>query len=861
MERYWNKKRIGLLVRGDTGSLESFYDQYKPVLFTWIYYQVGADAEIASDLTARTFDRTFPLLNQFDPQSMTMLQWLREHAKAARDEGLLRWQLKPQRPWAWSQLPDMILSSLAVIRSEPLRNSVADNSFVQEIVQAALAEMEQTDRELMMHRYSHLDTPSNIAAEMDLSVEAVNDLLYKCRHSFRRVFFRLISSVNPGFAESNAGAGIEVLDSNLEKLLRATGMYQAPSETQEAMIRQRFQQAAEQTARMQPAAKPASWRTVAAFAAVGILSGGILTALVWVKSAEPETPSPASSQLPAAAGQVTAVQTSPSTPKAAPTDVSEEELKLILELGQAGQIEALREFLKSGLFTSQIAAAHFIGKLGVPSDIDLLEAAENQWYANGPADNPFALAIREIARRYPDELTPVDAAPPPAAAAPAANLGAAEQKRVTLNGYVREYTGRPASGAKIELTVNPLFSGQTPAAVAQAVTDEHGNYQLARELDGAYFVKCTSALEGLRSVREAIWVKKGTAVKCDFGGPSVITGKVGLHGNPLGGLRIMLSDADDPAKAAFLAETVAGDQGDFTFSGVRPGMYRLLSLNENKELICMQSPLDVRENDLLKIDVDLTPVSVTVEYPEPNAVVSAKLAHVFESSYEEKTAAFLPDGNLQFNNVIAGSYHLRIELTDGIRLEQLVDVQPGLQNQLITAQPLTGDFVSLKGRVIGTVPAGLLLETTDRWIQIPFKTAGDGSLDLPELPADFYHLTGLVKGTRIVLTSIDLAAISSSEVEMDIDLASSTEGLSPVYALVTNAKGQILAGARIALGGDELTAAESTAQGGFLVAPAGKQTLHADLPGYAPRGLAIELSRPLTSEPTKDSLIVIKLER
>jgi len=861
MERYWNKKQISLLLRGERGSLDTFFNEYRPVLYTWLYYQVGADAQIAADLTGRTFERAMQQLGLFDPHATTMLQWLRDHARAARDEGLLRWQLKPQRPWAWSQLPDKILNSLAVIRSEPLRNSVAENPFVQEIVQASLAEMEQADRELMMHRYSHLDTPDNISVEMNLSVEAVNDLLYKCRHSFRRVFFKLVSSVNPGFTESNAAAGIEVLDSNLEKLLRATGMYQVPSETQEAAIRERFEQAAAQLAGSQLPARTVSARTIAAWAAaLCVTVAGVLAGVLWLTGTPAEN-EPATAVAVPAPDTRADVQTAANAPKNEKMDINEEEFKLILELGQAGQIEPLREFLKSGMFASQIAAAHFIGKLGMPADIDLLEAAERQWYANGPADNPFAAAIHEIAQRYPDQMVIAEPAPEPSAAPNTADNPVPGQTSPTIKGYVRDFSGRRASGAKIDVSVNPLFSGQASVNAAASVTDDKGIYQVAKELSGAYFVKCTSPMEGLQSVREAIWIKSRTPVKCDFGGPSVVTGKVGVNGSPLAGLKLILSDAEDPAKAAFLAEAVAGAEGDFTFSGVRPGIYRLVSLNENKKLICLESSLEIQDNDFLRIDLDLAPVSVIVEYPEPNAVLSAALAYAFDASYEEKKAALLPDGSLQFSGIIAGPYLLRLELTAGVRLEQLVDIQPGVQNQVITAQPLTDGRVTLTGRLIGSASAGLLLETVDRHIQVPVKTAGDGSLELPELPAEFYHLTGIIKGKRIVYTSIDLTSLAATEIELDIDLANTLQGLSPVYAVVTDPQGRILAGASVAIAGDDLTMSESTAQGAFLVAPAGKHILRAELAGYVPREIHLDLNQPLTAEPSKDNLVVIELGR
>ncbi|MBL7215634.1 MAG: hypothetical protein ISS71_08145, partial [Phycisphaerae bacterium] len=247
MGRDWNKKRIIQLNRGDVQVIEEWLDEFIDVIYTWLYFHVGADANIAADLTTRTFKQAVQVLEQFTPDSESMLQWLRGQAKQARDKGLLQWQMKPQRPWAWSQLPDEVLCGLSHFRDEPLSEDVTNNPFVREIVQASLAEMEAPNRELMRRRYNHLQTPEQIAGEIGKSIQEVNDRLYRCRHFFRRVFIQLIQSENQGFAESSSSGSLELLDVNLEKLLSSTNMVQAISKKDHAKIREIVIEAARET--------------------------------------------------------------------------------------------------------------------------------------------------------------------------------------------------------------------------------------------------------------------------------------------------------------------------------------------------------------------------------------------------------------------------------------------------------------------------------------------------------------------------------------------------------------------------------------------------------------------------------------
>ncbi|MHC5123173.1 MAG: hypothetical protein ACYSOR_03110, partial [Planctomycetota bacterium] len=75
MEKFWDNKKIRLLLAADTDTAEQFVQQFGPVIYTWFYYQVGADAKIATDLTCQAFAQGVKNLSNFDPTQETLFQW------------------------------------------------------------------------------------------------------------------------------------------------------------------------------------------------------------------------------------------------------------------------------------------------------------------------------------------------------------------------------------------------------------------------------------------------------------------------------------------------------------------------------------------------------------------------------------------------------------------------------------------------------------------------------------------------------------------------------------------------------------------------------------------------------------------
>jgi RNA polymerase sigma factor (sigma-70 family) len=352
MEKFWDNKKIRLLLIADTDTAEQFLHQFGPVIYTRIYYLVGADAKIATDLTGRAVAQGIKNLSTFDPTQETLFQWLKQEAAQSCEEALEHLQMKPQRPWAWSQLPDEVLCGLSRFRLDPLDDKILDNPSVHEIAQAALAELETTDRQLLTHRYCHLDTVENIAEEMNWGIEDIENQLYRSRHSFRRGFFQLIASTNSGFTESSDTGDIEVQETNLEKLLSTTTVYQTLDSDQIDAIREQLLEAAEETAQSLPIETPQP-RTFMVGMILFIIAC-LISGTYWMMQNDggdsPKSPvSKTNPPLLPASEKPTHSEIKHTTQG----DMEEEELKRVFSLGQAGNVEALLEVLKSGQFASQ----------------------------------------------------------------------------------------------------------------------------------------------------------------------------------------------------------------------------------------------------------------------------------------------------------------------------------------------------------------------------------------------------------------------------------------------------------------------------------------------------------------------------
>ena len=252
MERNWTKRKLTGLSQGDAETVRQWQSQYGRFLYTWLYYQLNKEESMAATVTAQTLSQALRDMSSFNPEQTTMYLWLKELAARQLGAALTQEGTKTQRPWAWSELPPKTLESLKRLRTEPLAPEAPGCAAVAEMVQATLAELPEQDRDLLVRRYTRLETVEQIASALNLSGEQVNQQLYLVRHAFRRGLFCLIQAANPDVAEPAVSGGLELFESNLESLLRSVPAAAAISSDNAEQIKRAVLQTASEVAQNPP---------------------------------------------------------------------------------------------------------------------------------------------------------------------------------------------------------------------------------------------------------------------------------------------------------------------------------------------------------------------------------------------------------------------------------------------------------------------------------------------------------------------------------------------------------------------------------------------------------------------------------
>ena len=862
MEDNWNKKRIAQLNSADPKAVDEWLNQYIDIIYTWLYFQVGADADIAADLTGRTFIRALQALNQFNPDQQKMLQWLREQAKDARDEGLQFRQMKPQRPWAWSQLPDNILCGLSLLRNEPLQENITGNPFVQEMVQAALAEMEQINRQIMIYRYNHLSTPEYIANEIGMNTEEINNRLYGCRHFFRKVFIQLIQSENPGFAEPPTSGSLELLDTNFEKLLSSTGMVQHISDKHRAIIREKLLETAREVAQTQT--KQTGKKSLAA---VTVLVGAVVLLLIgiliWTNpfSSKP-APEPASKVTPNSSTQ----QTTPEKKISEQTDaIDEEELKHVLLLGQTGDLGGLFEILKNGQFTSQIAAANFIGQLGDESAIGLLEESEAKWYPNGLEDNPFSQAIIQIENRLleQEEVVIETEEEPNEIESPSPEKTTPDtpdkQAIPVISGTVMDYSGQSVSNAFITLSENPLYQDMpTGKILDQTQTNDNGRYQFPKH-NGAIFLDCKPLDNDNQTITQSFWCSKEKDCQIDFGGNIVISGILNNEPESSAEQILYLSDTLNPADASFRIETITDTDGQFSFFGVIPGTYYLLGNSESNRVIWL-STIDVPQQDTIYWEVTIQHAALEIQFESSeNTPLITDVSLTYGTDVSENMYQFVMEQQdnqiYSSENIPFGSYTLIARFENGMRLQQPLE----LNSDRTLSITVPEGAASLSGSFSEQSPFKFFLYNTNQHLRFDLSPDTDEFYSIGPVPPDTYSLAAMIHNLQLDLLEIDIAG--ETDETLDINVGQLLQDLSPLYVVVTDSDGKLLNNAQVwVTGSGEVVTSQSTGRGAFLALRPGEYILHAALPGLSTAEEKIQVKPfSLQAPPEADNTIRLQL--
>jgi len=193
MGHFFDNEDIKLLYDKDPDAVKAWFERFADRVYTFIYYRVGEDEHVASDVVQETFLKALTQIEQYDPERGSMEVWLTTLSrnfisKALKARGLI--SLEQNRNHVERQL----LGCFERLATEPLPQDILEKKETHDLVRATLASIPGNYRTILTLYYHSGLSLRDIASRVNKSEGAVKVLLHRARRAFKEAFLRFGNS-------------------------------------------------------------------------------------------------------------------------------------------------------------------------------------------------------------------------------------------------------------------------------------------------------------------------------------------------------------------------------------------------------------------------------------------------------------------------------------------------------------------------------------------------------------------------------------------------------------------------------------------------------------------------------------------
>ena len=189
-----NTIELQKLYKRDPGAIEHWFNMYVDALYSFIYYKVGMNSELAADLLQETFLEGITKMSQYDPQKASMYVWLtflsRNHIKKA-----LNAKKQAITHISTNDNESKYSKYCRDLSSQIIPEHIIQTKEIADIVQFALAEIPAHHSEILKLHYYNGNSIKVIAAFLKMTENAAKVLLHRARKSFEKAFIKLAGNL------------------------------------------------------------------------------------------------------------------------------------------------------------------------------------------------------------------------------------------------------------------------------------------------------------------------------------------------------------------------------------------------------------------------------------------------------------------------------------------------------------------------------------------------------------------------------------------------------------------------------------------------------------------------------------------
>ena len=188
------RKALALLTRAAAGNqraLEQLYDAHVEALYTFIYYRVGRDAELAEDAVQETFTRALDSLAEFDATRGSLESWLFSLSRNVVRDQLRGHHRSTELAAMWERIDRSLAQIFEALDRTPLSDDVIARAETRDLVNMTIAHLPENYRKVLERKYIAGDSLTALASDLGMSAEATKSLLARARRAFRETFATL----------------------------------------------------------------------------------------------------------------------------------------------------------------------------------------------------------------------------------------------------------------------------------------------------------------------------------------------------------------------------------------------------------------------------------------------------------------------------------------------------------------------------------------------------------------------------------------------------------------------------------------------------------------------------------------------
>lgn len=192
------------LRRRDKEEVVRWFDTYSDPVYGFIFYRVGRDDDLASDVAQETFVTALETIDRFDPHLGEMFPWLTHIARNCIRKILRRRSREDILPDFWKTVDHKLARAIIGIGSDIFPEELLVRKETAELVRMALTNLPLRYQLALHRRYFEELSLHEIAALEGINEGAMKVLLHRARLAFRIAFETISASILDGQGKGRA---------------------------------------------------------------------------------------------------------------------------------------------------------------------------------------------------------------------------------------------------------------------------------------------------------------------------------------------------------------------------------------------------------------------------------------------------------------------------------------------------------------------------------------------------------------------------------------------------------------------------------------------------------------------------------